>query len=186
MKNIKTTKEELIGTETEKNLMAAFIGESQARNKYSYFATIAKNEGYEQIGAIFEETSNNEKEHAEIWFNILGGILETELNLKSAMNGEEYEFTSMYPEYAEVAEKEGFKDIAQKFRLVSEIEEEHYKRYKKLLENVVNNEVFTKKTGIYVWKCRNCGNLVTSKSAPKICPVCDHEQSYYEIHCKNY
>ena len=181
-----TTSKDLKGSQTEKNLMSAFIGESQARNKYSYFASVAKNEGYEQIGAIFEETSNNEKEHAEIWFNYLGGILKTKDNLKSAIDGEEFEFTSMYPEYSKIAQEEVFLDIARKFALVAEIEKEHHKRYKKLLENLINNEVFTKKTGINVWKCRNCGNIVVSKSAPAICPVCNKSQAYFELNVENY
>lgn len=186
MSKNKTTLKDLKGTLTEKNLMSAFIGESQARNKYTYFASLAREEGYEQIGALFEETANNEKEHAEIWFDLLGGILKTDANLKSAMDGEEYEFTVMYPEFASIAREEGFLDIANKFELVAKIEKEHYERYKKLLENVINNEVFTKKTGIHIWKCRNCGNIVASKSAPLICPVCDHSQAYFEINCVNY
>lgn len=182
----KTTPELLKGSQTEKNLMAAFIGESQARNKYTYFSSVAKKEGYEQIGAIFEETANNEKEHAEIWLNALGGIAKTEDNLEEAMNGEDYEYSTMYKEFAEVARQEGFLDLAQKFQMVAEIEKHHRDRYKKLLENMINNEVFTKKTGIHVWKCRNCGNIITSKSAPLLCPVCSEPQSYFEINCENY
>lgn len=182
----KTTPESLKGSQTEKNLMSAFIGESQARNKYTYFSGVAKKEGYEQIGAIFEETANNEKEHAEIWLEALGGISKTENNLKEAMEGEDFEFSKMYQDFASVAQEEGFLDLAQKFRMVAEIEKHHRDRYKKLLENVINNEVFTKKTGIHVWKCRNCGNIITSKSAPLLCPVCSEPQSYFELNCENY
>ena len=176
----------LKGTKTEKNLMAAFIGESQARNKYTYFASKAKKEGYEQISALFKETADNEKEHAEIWFEYLDGINDTESNLQAAMDGEEYEYENMYPEFAKVAKEEGFLEIAKKFELVAKIEEKHYERYKRLLENVVNDEVFTKKTGISVWKCRNCGNIVVAKSAPEVCPVCEHSQAYFELNCENY
>ena len=176
----------LKGTKTEKNLMAAFIGESQARNKYTYFASKAKKEGYEQISALFKETADNEKEHAEIWFEYLDGINDTESNLQAAMDGEEYEYENMYPEFAKVAKEEGFLEIAKKFELVAKIEEKHYERYKRLLENVVNDEVFTKKTGISVWKCRNCGHIVVAKSAPEVCPVCEHSQAYFELNCENY
>ena len=176
----------LKGTKTEKNLMAAFIGESQARNKYTYFASKAKKEGYEQISALFKETADNEKEHAELWFEYLDGINDTESNLQAAMDGEEYEYENMYPEFAKVAKEEGFLEISKKFELVAKIEEKHYERYKRLLENVVNDEVFTKKTGISVWKCRNCGNIVVAKSAPEVCPVCEHSQAYFELNCENY
>lgn len=176
----------LKGTKTEKNLMAAFIGESEARNKYTYFASKAKKEGYEQISALFKETADNEKEHAELWFDYLNGINDTESNLQAAMDGEEYEYENMYPEFAKVAKEEGFLEIAKKFELVAKIEEKHYERYKRLLENVVNDEVFTKKTGISVWKCRNCGNIVVAKSAPEVCPVCEHSQAYFELNCENY
>jgi rubrerythrin len=176
----------LKGTKTEKNLMAAFIGESQARNKYTYFASKAKKEGYEQISALFKETADNEKEHAEIWFEYLDGINDTESNLQAAMDGEEYEYEDMYPGFAKDAREEGFLEIAKKFELVAKIEEKHYERYKRLLENVVNDEVFTKKTGISVWKCRNCGNIVVAKSAPEVCPVCEHSQAYFELNCENY
>ena len=176
----------LKGTKTEKNLMAAFIGESQARNKYTYFASKAKKEGYEQISALFKETADNEKEHAELWFEYLDGINDTESNLQAAMDGEEYEYENMYPEFAKVAKEEGFLEIAKKFELVAKIEEKHYERYKRLLENVVNDEVFTKKTAISVWKCRNCGNIVVAKSAPEVCPVCEHSQAYFELNCENY
>ena len=176
----------LKGTKTEKNLMAAFIGESQARNKYTYFASKAKKEGYEQISALFKETADNEKEHAELWFDYLDGINDTESNLQDAMDGEEYEFENMYPEFAKIAKEEGFQEIAKKFELVAKIEEKHYERYKRLLENVINDEVFTKKTGISVWKCRNCGNIIVAKSAPEVCPVCEHSQAYFELNCENY
>ena len=176
----------LKGTKSEKNLMAAFIGESQARNKYTYFASKAKKEGYEQISALFKETADNEKEHAELWFDYLDGINDTESNLQDAKDGEEYEFENMYPEIATIAKEEGFQEIAKKFELVAKIEEKHYERYKRLLENVINDEVFTKKTGISVWKCRNCGNIIVAKSAPEVCPVCEHSQAYFELNCENY
>lgn len=188
--NIITTqsdkKRNLKGTKTEKNLMSAFIGESQARNKYTFFASKARQEGYEQIGAIFDETANNEKEHAEIWLKLLNGINNTEQNLNDAFDGETYEYEEMYKEYAEVAKEEGFIDIARKFEMVAKIEESHARRYKKLLENLMNDEVFTKKTGISIWKCRNCGHIVVAKSAPVICPVCSKSQSYFEINAENY
>ena len=176
----------LKGTKTEKNLMAAFIGESQARNKYTYFASKAKKEGYEQIAALFKETADNEKEHAEIWFEYLDGINDTESNLHAAMKGEEYEFEDMYPGFAKDAREEGFLEIAKKFEMVAQIEEKHYERYRRLLENVIKDEVFTMKTGISVWKCRNCGNIIVSKSAPDVCPVCLHPQAYFELNCENY
>ena len=177
---------DLKGTRTEANLMCAFAGESQARNKYTFFASKAKKEGYEQIAALFLETADNEKEHAKIWFKLLGGIGSTKENLKSAAAGEHEEWTSMYEEFAKVAEEEGFFEIAQKFRSVGAIEKHHEKRYLTLLENIENNEVFTKRTGLYVWKCRNCGHIVVSESAPEVCPVCDHPQSFFEIEAKNY
>lgn len=176
----------LKGSRTEANLMAAYIGESQARNKYTYFASKARKEGYEQIGALFEETANNEKEHAELWLKELDGIKDTAENLKDAMHGEEYEYTEMYPEFAKVAREEGFEALARKFEMVAEIEEHHFKRYEKLLSNVMNDEVFRKKTGVSVWKCRNCGNIIVAESAPKVCPVCLHAQAYYELNCENY
>ena len=179
-------KNSLKGTKTEENLMKAFIGESQARNKYTYFASKAKKEGYEQISALFLETADNEKEHAKLWLKYLDGINDTEMNLEDAMDGEEYEYEDMYPEFAKVAKEEGFDEIAKKFQMVAEVEKVHYERYKRLLNNVVNDEVFTKKTGISVWKCRNCGNIVISKTAPKVCPVCDHKQAYFELNCDNY
>lgn len=176
----------LKGSRTEANLLYAFAGESQARNKYTYYASKAKKEGYEQIAALFLETADNEKEHAKIWFKLLGGIGSTAENLKAAAAGEHGEWTSMYEDFAKVADEEGFYDIAQKFRGVAAIEKHHEERYLTLLENVENNEVFTKRTGLYVWKCRNCGYVVVSESAPEVCPVCDHPQSFFEIEAKNY
>ncbi len=179
---------ELKGTQTEKNLMTAFAGESQARNKYTYFASKAKKEGYEQIAEIFTETADNEKEHAKMWFKYLEGgeIKSTKENLKAAAEGENYEWTDMYKEFAEVADKEGFHEIAVKFRGVAEIEKHHEERYSKLLENVEANQVFTKDTGIHIWKCRNCGHIHIGEKAPEICPVCAHPQAYFEVEAKNY
>lgn len=174
------------GTQTEKNLWTAFAGESQARNKYTYFASVAKKEGYEQISAIFAETAANEKEHAELWFKELGEIGDTKANLKAAAAGENYEWTEMYKEFAETAEKEGFKELATSFRLVAEVEKTHEERYLKLAENVELMKVFTKDTDITIWKCRNCGYIHVGKSAPAICPCCKHAQSYFEVDCKNY
>lgn len=171
----------LKGTRTEKNLMAAFAGESQARNKYTYFASQAKKEGYEQIASLFLETAENEKEHAKLWFKALGGIGSTAENLKAAAEGENYEWTEMYEEFAKVAEEEGFPVLAKQFRGVAAIEKHHEERYLKLLKNVENLEVFKKKTGIHTWKCRNCGCIVVSAEAPKICPVCLHPQAYFEL-----
>jgi len=176
---------ELKGSQTEKNLQAAFAGESQARNKYTYFASVARKEGYEQIAAIFEETANNEKEHAKMWFKELGGIGTTAENLKAAADGENYEWTDMYKEFAEVAEKEGFKAIAFKFRAVGEIEKAHEKRYLALLNNVEMQKVFEKSEQT-MWECRNCGHLVIGKKAPAVCPVCQHPQSYFEVRKENY
>ena len=176
---------ELKGSKTEQNLMAAFAGESQARNKYTYFASVARKEGYEQIAAIFEETANNEKEHAKMWFKELGGIGTTAENLKAAAEGENYEWTDMYKEFAEVAEKEGFKAIAFKFRAVGEIEKAHEKRYLALLNNVEMQKVFEKSEQT-MWECRNCGHLVIGKKAPAVCPVCQHPQSYFEVRKENY
>ena len=176
---------ELKGSKTEQNLMAAFAGESQARNKYTYFASVARKEGYEQIAAIFEETANNEKEHAKMWFKELGGIGTTAENLKAAAEGENYEWTDMYKEFAEVAEAEGFKAIAFKFRAVGEIEKAHEKRYLALLNNVEMQKVF-EKSEEKMWECRNCGHLVIGKKAPAICPVCQHPQSYFEVRKENY
>jgi rubrerythrin len=177
----------LYGTKTEKNLMEAFAGESQARNKYTYFASKAKSEGYEQISAIFEETANNEKAHAKIWFKLLcgGDIPSTADNLKAAASGENFEWTNMYMRMAAEAREEGFNDIATLFDSVGEIEKEHEERYLKLLENVENNAVFAK-TEKSVWICRNCGHLVDNESAPQHCPVCVHPQAYFELRAINY
>jgi rubrerythrin len=178
---------ELKGSQTEKNLAAAFAGESQARNKYTYFASKAKKEGYEQISAIFLETADNEKEHAKLWFKYLegGDIKSTAENLAAAAAGENYEWTDMYKNFGDVAEKEGFTEIAMKFRMVAAIEKTHEERYKKLLENVKDGKVFIAKD-VVIWKCRNCGHIVVGKYAPKICPVCGHPQSYFELRATNY
>jgi rubrerythrin len=178
---------ELKGSKTEQNLMAAFAGESQARNKYTYFASKAKKDGYEQIAAIFEETANNEKEHAKMWFKELHGgeVPSTAENLEAAADGENYEWTEMYEEFAKTAEEEGFKAIAAKFRAVGQIEKHHEERYRKLLENVKGDLVFSK-DGDRVWICRNCGHIVIGKEAPKVCPVCAHPQSYFEVKAENY
>ncbi|MDY6392191.1 MAG: rubrerythrin family protein [Bacilli bacterium] len=178
---------ELKGSETEKCLQAAFAGESQARNKYTYFASKAKKEGYEQIAAIFLETAENEKEHAKLWFKYLcgGDIPTTAENLAAAAAGENDEWTDMYPKFAEIAEKEGFKEIAMKFRMVGAIEKHHEERYKKLLENVKGGVVYVA-PDVAVWKCRNCGHIVVGKYAPELCPVCKHPKSYFELEAKNY
>ena len=178
---------ELKGSKTEKNLMEAFAGESQARNKYTYFASKAKKEGYEQIAAIFQETADNEKEHAKLWFKLLNGedILSTEENLKAAAAGENYEYTDMYKRMAEEAKEEGFDKIAYLFEAVGEIEAEHERRYLKLLENVEEGLVFSRDDE-RIWKCRNCGHIVIGKYAPEVCPVCAHPQSYFEIKAENY
>ena len=178
---------DLKGSKTEQNLMAAFAGESQARNKYTYFASKAKKDGYEQIAAIFEETALNEKEHAKIWFKELNGgaIPSTVDNLKSAADGENYEWNDMYDEFAKVAREEGFDRIANLFEGVGKIEKEHEERFRKLLDNVENGLVFSK-DGDKIWKCRNCGHIVIGKEAPKVCPVCAHPQSYFEIKNENY
>ena len=173
-------------SKTKKNLETAFAGESQARNKYIYFASVAKKEGFEQIAQIFVESAENEKEHAKIWFKYLEGIKNTAENLETAISGENYEYTTMYKQFAEEAEKEGFLEIAEKFRLVGEIEKEHEKRFSKILENIEKKEVFEKKTGIHIWKCRNCGYIHCGFSAPQICPVCSHKQSYFELASENY
>ena len=173
------------GTQTEKNLQAAFAGESQARNKYTYFASKAKKEGYEQIAALFLKTAENEKEHAKIWFKELNGIGSTVENLVEAANGENYEWTDMYAEFAKTAEEEGFNDLAAKFRLIADIEKHHEERYRALLKNIEMQEVF-KKSEVKVWECRNCGHIVVGTSAPDICPACDHPQSFFEIHAENY
>ncbi len=176
---------ELKGSKTEKNLMAAFSGESEARNKYTYFASVARKAGYQQIAAIFEETANNEKEHAKLWFKALGGLGDTAANLKSAAAGENYEWTDMYATFAKEAEEEGFTELAAKFRMVAEIEKSHEERYLKLLNNVEMQAVFEKSEEI-MWECRNCGHLVIGKKAPEICPVCAHPQSYFEVRKENY
>ena len=176
---------ELKGSRTEKNLMAAFAGESQARNKYTYFASVAKKEGYEQIAEIFQQTADNEKEHAKLWFKALGGISNTAENLVSAANGENEEWTEMYPEFARVAREEGFVALALQFEAVAKIEKEHEERYRKLLENVETAQVFAK-AGITVWVCRNCGHIHMAETAPKVCPVCLHPQAYFEVKANNY
>ena len=176
---------ELKGTKTEQNLRAAFSGESEARNKYTYFASVAKKEGFEQISAIFLDTANNEKEHAKMWFKALGGLGDTAANLKSAAAGENYEWTDMYATFAKEAEEEGFTELASKFRMVAEIEKSHEERYLKLLNNVEMQKVF-EKAGEAMWECRNCGHLVVGKKAPEVCPVCAHPQSYFEVHAENY
>ena len=173
------------GTQTEKNLQAAFAGESQARNKYTYFASVAKKEGYEQISALFEKTANNEKEHAKMWFKELNGIGNTAENLNAAADGENYEWTDMYVDFANTAEKEGFHELAKKFRMVAEIEKHHEERYRALLNNVKTKKVF-EKSEVKVWECRNCGHIIVGTKAPEICPVCNHPQSYFEINVKNY
>ena len=178
---------ELKGSKTEQNLMAAFAGESQARNKYTYFASKARKDGFEQIAAIFEETANNEKEHAKLWFKELNGgeIASTEENLLAAAEGENYEWTDMYDGFAKVAEEEGFTAIAAKFRAVAAIEKEHEERYRKLLKNVKEGLVFSR-DGDRVWLCRNCGHIHFGKDAPKVCPVCAHPQSFFELRAENY
>lgn len=173
------------GTETEKNLRNAFSGESEARNKYTYFASVAKKEGYEQIAALFRDTADNEKEHAKMWFKELNGIGDTADNLKAAAEGENYEWTEMYAGFAETAEREGFPELAQKFRLVAEIEKHHEERYRALLKNVETASVF-EKSEVKVWECRNCGHIVVGTKAPEVCPVCNHPQSYFEVHEENY
>lgn len=175
----------LKGSKTEKNLQTAFAGESQARNKYSYFASVAKKEGYEQIASIFEDTANNEKEHAKMWFKALGELGNTAENLLHAAEGENYEWTDMYATFAKEAEQEGFTDLANKFKMVAAIEKTHEDRYRALLNNVELNKVF-EKTDAVMWECRNCGHLVIGVKAPKLCPVCAHPQSYFEIRKMNY
>lgn len=178
---------ELKGSKTEKNLMEAFAGESQARNKYTYFASKAKKDGYVQISNIFAQTAGNEKEHAEIWFKYLqgGALHDTEDNLKQAADGEHYEWTDMYKRMAEEAEEEGFTEIAAKFAMVAEIEKEHENRYRKLLENVEGGLVFSR-DGDQIWQCSNCGHIVIGPKAPDVCPVCGHPQSYFELKKDNY
>ena len=178
---------ELKGSKTEQNLMAAFAGESQARNKYTYYASKAKKDGYEQIAALFEETANNEKEHAKMWFKELHGgeVPTTTENLKDAADGENYEWTDMYEGFAKTAEEEGFKALAAKFRAVGEIEKHHEERFRRLLKNIEDEVVFSK-DGERIWICRNCGHIVVGKNAPKVCPVCAHPQSFFEIKAENY
>ncbi|MBQ9458024.1 MAG: rubrerythrin family protein [Bacilli bacterium] len=178
---------ELKGSETEKCLQAAFAGESQARNKYTYFASKAKKEGFEQIAAIFLETADNEKEHAKLWFKYLQGgeVPSTKENLLAAAQGENDEWTDMYPKFAEIAEAEGFKEIAAKFRMVGEIEKHHEERYRQLLEKVEKEVVYIAED-VVIWKCRNCGHIHVGKAAPQICPVCKHPQSYFELSVANY
>jgi len=189
---------ELKGSQTEKNLLKSFAGESQARNRYTFFASAAKKEGYEQISAIFTETADNEKEHAELFFKLLkGGMVEitasypagiigtTAENLKEAAEGEKLEWATLYPDFAEVAEKEGFEEIANTFRIVAKVEKQHELRYRKLLTNVEQGKVF-KKDKVIKWKCRNCGHVYEGSEAPERCPVCDHARSYFEVWCENY
>ena len=173
------------GTQTQKNLEAAFAGESEARNKYTYFASVAKKEGYEQIAALFLKTAENEKEHAKLWFKELEGIGNTAQNLAAAAAGENYEWTDMYAGFAKTAEEEGFTELAARFRLVAAIEKQHEERYRALLHNVEVAEVF-KKSEVKVWECRNCGHIVVGTAAPQMCPTCKHPQSYFEIHAENY
>ena len=176
---------DLKGSRTEQNLWTAFAGESQARNKYTYYSSVAKKEGYEQIADIFARTAANEKEHAELWFKELGGIGDTLTNLKHAAEGENYEWTEMYAEFAKVAEEEGFKQLAWKFKAVAAIEKSHEERYLRLYQNLLEGRVF-EKPEIVVWECRNCGHFHTGPKAPAVCPVCLHAQSYFEVRCENY
>ena len=176
---------ELKGSKTEANLLTAFAGESQARNKYTYFASKAKKEGYNQIAAIFEETANNEKEHAKIWFKLLGGIGDTEENLKAAAAGENYEWTEMYAEFAKTAKEEGFENIAYLFEAVGQIEKEHEERYNTLLKNAQDKKIF-EKDDVVGWQCANCGHIYLGKKAPEVCPVCAHPQGYFAVRAENY
>ena len=178
---------ELKGTKTEKNLQEAFAGESMARNKYTYFASKAKKDGYVQIAAIFEETAGNEKEHAKMWYKLLNGgkVSDTATNLEDAANGENFEWTDMYDRMAKEADEEGFHELAEKFRAVGEIEKHHEERYRKLLQNI-NDKVVFSRDGDVIWQCANCGHIVIGKNAPEICPVCDHPQSYFQIKAENY
>lgn len=173
------------GTQTAKNLETAFAGESEARNKYTYFASKAKKEGYEQIAALFLKTAENEKEHAKLWYKELYGIGDTQENLETAANGENYEWTDMYDEFAKTAEEEGFPELAAKFRGVAAIEKRHEERYRALLKNVETRQVF-EKSEVKVWECRNCGHIVVGTKAPEVCPVCSHPKSYFEVHEENY
>ena len=176
---------ELKGTKTEQNLRTAFSGESEARNKYTYFASVAKKEGYEQIAALFLKTAENEKEHAKLWFKALQGIGDTKANLVSAAEGENYEWTEMYAQFAKEAEEEGFLDLAAQFKMVAAIEKAHEERYRALLNNVELQKVFEKADAV-IWECRNCGHLVIGKKAPEMCPTCKHPKSYFEVHAENY
>jgi len=176
---------ELKGSRTEQNLRTAFAGESQARNKYTYFASVAKKEGYEQIAEIFLKTAENEKEHAKLWFKALGELGDTKENLLHAAEGENYEWTDMYDEFAKVALEEGFKELAAKFKMVAAIEKHHEERYRALLNNIEMQQVFAKGE-MTMWECRNCGHLVMGKKAPEMCPVCNHPQSYFEVRKENY
>lgn len=178
-------KNKYAGTQTEKNLMEAFSGESQARNKYTYFASVAKKEGYEQMAALFLKTADNEKEHAKMWFKELAGLGDTVANLTAAADGENYEWTDMYEGFAKTAEEEGFPELAAKFRAVGEIEKHHEERYRALLKNIETAQVF-EKSEVKVWECRNCGHIVVGTKAPEVCPVCNHPQSYFEVHEANY
>ena len=175
------------GTKTEENLKTAFAGESQARNKYTFFASKAKKDGYEQIAAIFLETADNEKEHAKMWYKELhgGAVEDTETNLEAAADGENYEWTDMYDDFAKTAREEGFEELAKKFEGVAEIEKHHEERYRKLLKNVKDKKVFSR-DGDTIWVCRNCGHIVIGKYAPEVCPICNHPQSYFEIKAENY
>ena len=178
-------KNKYAGTQTEKNLWEAFAGESQARNKYTYFASVAKKQGFEQIADLFLKTADNEKEHAKLWFKELCGIGDTAQNLAAAAEGENYEWTDMYEGFAKTAEEEGFTDLAKRFRLVAAVEKHHEERYRALLHNVESAQVF-EKSEIKVWECRNCGHIVIGKEAPKVCPTCNHPQSYFELSVENY
>ena len=183
---IESPKSKYAGTQTEKNLEAAFAGESMARNKYTYYASKAKKEGFEQIAALFLKTADNEKEHAKMWFKELhNGIADTATNLGDAADGENYEWTDMYSGFAKTADEEGFHELAAKFRLVAAIEKHHEERYRALLKNVETAEVFAK-SEVKVWECRNCGHLIIGTNAPEVCPTCDHPQSYFEVHAENY
>lgn len=173
------------GTKTEQNLMSAFAGESQARNKYTYFASTAKKEGYEQISALFLKTADNEKEHAKMWFKELSGIGDTKANLSAAADGENYEWTDMYDGFAKTADEEGFHELAEKFRLVAAIEKTHEERYRALLKNIETRAVF-ERSEVKIWECRNCGHIIIGTRAPELCPVCRHPQSYFELHAENY
>ncbi len=178
-------KNKYTGTQTEKNLWAAFAGESQARNKYTYFASTAKKQGFEQIADLFLKTADNEKEHAKLWFKELSGIGDTAENLLAAAEGENFEWTDMYEEFAKTAQEEGFTALAAKFRMVAAIEKRHEERYRALLHNIETSEVF-QKSDVKVWECRNCGHIIVGTKAPEVCPVCAHPQSYFEIEAKNY